>query len=122
MRLSIFLLSGKFSNVIFFHINKLIDYPCMYQKRALEKSSALVYNLLRKVIGYDSDLPSVYLLKRNSIKLWTVWDAISFYCYDCLCMIEDSKLQSIYLAHCQKFGIMNILLSSSVSYSTLQPF
>ena len=28
-------------------------------KRVLEKSSTLVYNLLRKVIGCDSDLPSV---------------------------------------------------------------
>ena len=36
-----------------------IGYPSMSSKRALEKSSALVYNLLRKVIGYDSDLPSV---------------------------------------------------------------
>lgn len=67
----------------------------MCSKRALEKSSALVYNLLRKVIGYDSDLPSVYLLKRNSIKLWTVWDAISFYCYDCLCMTEPQKQLAI---------------------------
>ncbi len=28
-------------------------------KRALEKSNALVYNLIRKVIGCESDLPSV---------------------------------------------------------------
>lgn len=31
----------------------------MVLKRALEKTNALVYNLIRKVIGCNSDLPSV---------------------------------------------------------------
>lgn len=34
-------------------------YWIVKRKRVLEKSSTLVYNLLRKWIGYDSDLSSV---------------------------------------------------------------
>ena len=36
-------------------------------KKVLEKTSTLIYNLLRKVIGRDADLPSVILNYRNSI-------------------------------------------------------
>lgn len=31
----------------------------LYSKRVLDFSGTLMYNLLRKRIGYDSDLPSV---------------------------------------------------------------
>ena len=67
----------------------------MAEKRALEKSNALVYNLLRKVIGYDSDLPSVLKCYKNSIHTLGGRDAISFYYNDYLCKIEPQKLQAI---------------------------
>ena len=41
---------------------KLYHFQILYRselKRALEKTNALVYNLIRKVIGCNSDLPSV---------------------------------------------------------------
>ena len=51
-----------------------------------------MYNLLRKGIGYDSDLPSVEKTNKNSILNFArVGDAISFCRYDYLCKTEPQK-------------------------------
>lgn len=47
------------------------------EKRALEKSSALLYNISRSIRKKNFRLPSVLIMEIAS-KLWTVWDAISF--------------------------------------------
>lgn len=48
-----------------------------------------MYNLLRKVIGCESDLPSVSTME-IAFAL-DEWDAISFCCYGYLCKIEPQK-------------------------------
>ncbi len=66
-------------------------------KRTLDFSNALVYNLFRKRIGYDSDLPSVLKCYKNSIHTLGGRDAISFYYYDRLCKTEPQKLLTLKL-------------------------
>ena len=54
-----------------------------------------MYNLIRKVIGCNSDLPSVKTIFEIASTL-DEWDAISFY-YDRLCKTEPRKLLTLKL-------------------------
>ena len=55
-------------SAFFFYIK--LKNTAFMKKRALDFSSTLMYNLLRKVIGCESDLPSVMLLEIASNFRW----------------------------------------------------